>query len=123
MKIVALILARGGSKGIPHKNIVCINNKPLLAYTIDASQKSKIQETWISTDDAQIKLIAKEYNAFVIDRPKNLATDTAKSDDALIHFANQNNFDVLVFIQPTSPLLNILRVLSLSGIEILLSIR
>jgi len=106
MKIVALILARGGSKGIPYKNIVPINNKPLLAYTINASQKSMIQETWVSTDDLQIKLIAQQYNASVIDRPAALATDTAKSDASLVHFANHNNFNVLVFIQPTSPLLS-----------------
>ena len=65
MKIVALILARGGSKGIPHKNIVPINNKPLLAYTINASQESKIQETWVSTDEMDVKAVKTEIKTYL----------------------------------------------------------
>ena len=76
MKIVSLILARGGSKGIPRKNIIDIHGKPLLAYTIQASLDSLVNETWVSTDCTEIKLVAKKYNAQVIDRPLELAEDT-----------------------------------------------
>ncbi len=106
MKIVSLILARGGSKGIPRKNIIDINGKPLLAYTIQASLDSVVNETWVSTDCAEIKLVAKKYSAQVIDRPLELAEDTSQSEDALLHFAMNYDFDILVFIQPTSPLLS-----------------
>ena len=58
MKIVSVILARGGSKGIPNKNIISINGKPLLSYTINASKKSNINETWVSTDSNKIADIA-----------------------------------------------------------------
>ena len=106
MKTVALILARGGSKGIPNKNIINIKEKPLLAYSIIAAQKSKVDEVWVSTDCDKIKSVANNYEANVLDRPIRYATDSSKSEDALIHFAENINFDILVFIQPTSPLIN-----------------
>ena len=95
-KIVSVILARGGSKGIPQKNIVDINGQPLISYTI---------ETSINSDDDEIKSISLKYGAKVLDRPLKYATDISKSEDALLHFANNVDFDILVFIQPTSPLL------------------
>ena len=54
MKIVSVILARGGSKGIPSKNIIDLNGKPLISYTIQASQKSNVDSTWVSTDCPKI---------------------------------------------------------------------
>ena len=57
MKIVSLILARGGSKGIPRKNIIDIHGKPLLAYTIQASLDSLVNETWVSTDCTEIYMV------------------------------------------------------------------
>jgi len=105
MKIVSVILARGGSKGIPDKNIIDINGKPLLWYSINASLNSNVSETWVSTDSKRIAIVAQKYGAKVVDRPKALATDISQSDDSLIHFANNVDFDILVFIQPTSPLL------------------
>jgi N-acylneuraminate cytidylyltransferase len=105
MKIVSVILARGGSKGIPNKNIIDVNGKPLLWYSINASLNSNISETWVSTDSKRIAIVAQGYGAKVLDRPKELATDISQSDDSLIHFANNVDFDILVFIQPTSPLL------------------
>ena len=105
MKIVSIILARGGSKGIKNKNIISINNKPLISYVIEASKDSLVNETWVSTDDKKIADISKKYGANVLIRPKELATDISQSEDALIHFAEEVEFDVLVFIQPTSPLL------------------
>ena len=106
MKTVALILARGGSKGIPNKNIINIKQKPLLAYSILAAQKSNVDEVWVSTDCKKIKEVAINYGAKVLDRPEKYATDVSKSEDALIHFAENINFNILVFIQPTSPLIN-----------------
>jgi len=105
MKIVTCILARGGSKGIPRKNIIDLNGKPLLSYTIGASINSNVNETWVSTEDAEIKKVALSYGAQVIDRPKELAEDFSRNEDSLLDFANHVDFDILVMIQATSPLL------------------
>ena len=104
-KIVSVILARGGSKTIPGKNLHDLNGYPLIYYTIDAAKKSNIEEVWVSTDDKEIKEVALSYDINVIDRPHEYATDLASSEDALLHFANNVDFNILVFIQPTSPLL------------------
>ncbi len=69
MKIVSVILARGGSKGIPRKNLVDIHGFPLISYTIRESIESRVHETWVSTEDKEIKNISKKYGANVIDRP------------------------------------------------------
>lgn len=105
MKIVSVILARGGSKGIPNKNIINIKGKPLIAYTIEASLNSKSQETWVSTEDERIKKESIKYGAKVLDRPSEFSTDTSQSEEALVHFAKKVQCDLIVFIQPTSPLL------------------
>ena len=105
MKIVSVITARGGSKEIPKKNILPVNGKPLIWYTINASQTSLVHETWVSTDSNEIADISKSFNTKVIDRPKELADDIIMPDAALVHFAENIDFDILVFIQPTSPLL------------------
>ena len=78
MKTVALILARGGSKGIPNKNIINLKDKPLISYSINAANQSNCDETWVSTDSNEIKKIAKSYGANVIDRPKELSGDYSK---------------------------------------------
>ena len=107
MNIVSVILARGGSKGIPKKNIIDINGKPLIYYSIEASKKSVVSKTFVSTDSDEIAKISIRHGASGrIERPKHLATDDSKSDDALLHFANIIDFDILVFIQPTSPMIN-----------------
>ena len=105
MNIVSCITARGGSKGIPKKNIIDLNGKPLLYYSIKASTSSIVNKTFVSTDDTEISDIALSYNVGVIDRPKALSDDNSKSDDSLLHFAGIIDFDILVFIQPTSPLI------------------
>ena len=104
-KGVSLITARGGSKGIPHKNIKHINGKPLVSYSIIESLKSNVDETWVSTEDKKIKKISMEYGAQVIDRPKHLADDIVMPDDSIIHFAQNVDFDWVVFMHPTSPLI------------------
>ena len=103
MKIKSLITARGNSKSIPNKNILDINNKPLIAYSIEASKGSDVIETWVSTDCKKIKDISLKYGAMVIERPKELATDLILNEPSLIHFAEEVDFDFLIFIQPTSP--------------------
>ena len=105
MKVVSLILVRGGSKGIPNKNIIDLNGNPLLFYTASASLNSDVNETWVSTDCGEIKNVAQNIGCKVIDRPKEISGDKSKSDEALVHFAENVDFDLLVFIQPTSPLL------------------
>lgn len=104
-KIVSLILARGGSKTIPRKSLYKLHGNPLIHYTIEASKNSNVNETWLSTEDEEIKDVALSYGINVIDRPPELASDESSSEDALMHFADNIDFDILVFIQPTSPLL------------------
>ena len=105
MKTVALILARGGSKEVPKKNIRLLSGEPLISYCINTAKYSNVNEIWVSTDNKTIKGISTGLGAKVIDRPDEFATDESPSEDALLHFAENIDFDVLVFIQPTSPLL------------------
>ena len=105
MKIVSLITARGGSKGIPQKNLRFLNGKPLVSYSITASEASNVDETWVSTEDENIKLVSMNYGAKVIDRPTELADDIIMPDASIVHFAENVNFDLVVFMHPTSPLI------------------
>ena len=105
MKIVSLITARGGSKSVPLKNIIDINGKPLIWYSINASLNSNVNETWVSTEDSKIKTVSIECGAKVIDRPKELADDIIMPDASILHFAENVDFDLVVFIQPTSPMI------------------
>ena len=103
-KKVTIIPARAGSKGIPNKNLTNLKGKPLVAYSIMASKKSCVDETWVSSEDDEILNISKAYGARAIKRPDALASDTASSESVLLHFAEQVDFDILVFLQPTSPM-------------------
>ena len=105
MKVVSVIPARGGSKGIPLKNIVELGGKPLISYTIESSKQSNVDETWVSTDSSEIASVVSEYGVKVIERPEDISTDTSQSEEALLHAARDREFDVLGFIQPTSPLI------------------
>ena len=90
---------------MPRKNIADICGKPLVQYVLEAADASKyITERYVSTEDAEIKQVVEKIGAKVIDRPKDLATDSAKCEDALTHFAEQVDFDIVCFIQTTSPL-------------------
>lgn len=106
MRVVSLILARGGSKGIPGKNIKELKGRPLLDYSIQASLCSVAEETWVSTDSEEIKRVAVACGASVIDRPVEISQDHSQSEEALLHFCEHVDFDVLVFLQPTSPLVD-----------------
>ncbi|KPA16663.1 Acylneuraminate cytidylyltransferase, partial [Candidatus Magnetomorum sp. HK-1] len=81
---LCIILARGGSKGVPRKNILLLNNKPILTYTInDARESTLIDKIVISTEDSEIAQVSKDYGAKVIMRPAEYATDNAPMDLAL----------------------------------------
>jgi CMP-N,N'-diacetyllegionaminic acid synthase len=103
---LAIIPARGGSKRLPRKNILDLNGKPLIAYTIEASLNSKyIDKVIVSSDDKEILKISENYGANVIKRPDYLASDTATSFDAIVHtIENTEKYDFIIFLQPTSPL-------------------
>lgn len=110
-KVLAIIPARAGSKGIKDKNIIDLNGKPLIAHSIEAGLKSKyINKLVVSTDGEKIAKIAKDYGAEVpFLRPKHLATDTAKTIDCVIHCIeelkkNGEEYDYVVLLQPTQPL-------------------
>ena len=105
MKIVSCITARGGSKGIPRKNIIDLNGKPLLYYSMKASIDSNVDKTFVSTDDEDIFNMVLSHGVSVIDRPKKLADDVVMPDEALLHFSTLVDFDWIVFIHPTSPLI------------------
>lgn len=110
-KILAIVPARGGSKGIPRKNIKPINGKPLIAYTIDqALQVPELDYLVVTTDDSEIQSVAASYGVNVINRPSQLATDEARSEPMMIHALDRaesltgTQFDYVVLLQPTSPL-------------------
>ncbi len=111
MKIISIIPARGGSKGLPGKNIIDLAGKPLIAWTIEASLKSKyITKTIVSSEDDNILDIAKKNGAEILKRPKELALDTTSSEPVIEHVLNSiediNKYNYLLLLQPTSPLRN-----------------
>lgn len=107
--ITAVIPARGGSKGVSGKNLRVLAGTPLLAHTIeDALGSCRVDAVEVSTEDAGIAAVAREYGAGVIERPPELATDIASSEDALLHALSdleQRGHDpsLVVFLQCTSP--------------------
>ncbi len=111
-RILAIIPARGGSKGVPKKNIRKINNIPLIGYTINAALKSKqITDIVVSTDSTEIAEISKDFGAHVpFIRPKELALDETESIMVVKHaldFMEKENkikYDSVLMLQPTSPL-------------------
>lgn len=109
-KVLAVTLARGKSKKIPHKNIIKIHGKTLLQYTTDEVKKSKYIDRYIvSTDDENITNVCKELNVETQKRPDELASDTAKSSDALVYVVRslQEEFYYIVEIMCTNPLKNV----------------
>lgn len=111
MKILYVIPARLGSKGLPGKNIKLLDGKPLISHSIISAQQSKYPgKIIVSTDDQKIMDVAKEYGAEIpFVRPLELATDSATSIDVLFHalsfYKEQgDDFDLIILLQPTSPL-------------------
>lgn len=109
--IVALIPARGGSKGIPGKNLRLIAGKPLLAHSIDQARKTPcIDRVIVSTDNPEIGEVAREHHAEVVWRPAKISGDNATSESALIHALDRlsekegRDPELVVFLQATSPM-------------------
>lgn len=109
--ILGIIPARGGSKGVPRKNIKLLAGKPLIAWTIEEAKKSQyIDRIIVSTDDDEIAKVSRDYGAetpFI--RPQELATDEAKSNDIILHTLHwiehneKMQYNAFIFLQPTSP--------------------
>lgn len=106
-KIIGIIPARGGSKGVPRKNIKLAAGKPLLSYTIQAAKESRYLDHFVlSSDDDEILKVGSECGCeHVIKRPTNIATDSAPIFEAVLQVLEQNpGYDYLLLLQPTSPL-------------------
>jgi CMP-N,N'-diacetyllegionaminic acid synthase len=107
MNILGIIPARGGSKGIPKKNIKHISGKPLIAWTIDAALKSKhLTKVVVSTDSPEISSISKDFGAQVpFLRPSEIARDDTPGVEPILHALSLlPSFEAVVVLQPTSPL-------------------
>ena len=109
MKTVAIILARGGSKGIPQKNIIDFCGKPLLAWTIEHCRDNGIDSVYVSSDSDKILEVGEEYGAESIKRPEGISGDTATSESGWLHALEvieekTTNLDWILAPQVTSPL-------------------
>ena len=110
MNILAIVPARGGSKGIPGKNMVDLNGKPLMQYTFDAAKESKyIDRILLSTDDEKFAEFGRSQGIEVEMRPEELATDTAVMKDVINYHLDRlaekgYTPDIFILLQPTSPL-------------------
>lgn len=106
-KVIAIITARGGSKGVPRKNIKKLAGKPLIAWTIEEAQRSKyIDRLILSSEDTEIIQTAKEFGCDVpFVRPAELAQDTTRGIEPILHALQKSeDYDCVVLLQPTSPL-------------------
>ena len=108
-KIICLIPARGGSKGLKLKNIKIFAGEPLIAHTIKAAINSKlIDNIYVSTEDEKVSEISKNYGAVVVKRPEELARDETKTIEVVLDFLNKLSFNndktIVILLQPTSPL-------------------
>lgn len=111
MRVLGVIPARGGSKGVRKKNIRIVAGEPLIAYSIKAAKESKMLDDFVvSTDDPEIERISRDYGAFVIPRPAEIATDDAPVYKAVLHAIDVmskhsgKTFGAAVLLQPTSPI-------------------
>jgi CMP-N,N'-diacetyllegionaminic acid synthase len=106
VEVVALIPARGGSRGIPRKNLAPLGGRPLLAWTLEAARESKVvARTVVSTEDEEIAAVARELGAEVLARPPDLAADDTPMHEVIRHALGEfGEPDVLLLLQPTSPL-------------------
>jgi len=105
MNILGITPARGGSRTIPRKNIKDISGKPLIAWTIEAANESKMIDRYVvSTEDKEIAQIVRGYGVDVLSRPSALATDEATTISVLQHAIEQIPCDIVVLLQATSPI-------------------
>jgi CMP-N,N'-diacetyllegionaminic acid synthase len=105
-KVLAVIPARGGSKGIPRKNIRQVTGKPLIAYTIEAAFRSRyLDKIVVSSEDQEILGVARECGAEPLVRPAELAEDDTAGIEPVLHAIEAcSGYDYVVLLQPTSPL-------------------
>jgi CMP-N-acetylneuraminic acid synthetase len=110
LRVLGIIPARGGSKGLPGKNIKLLNGIPLIAYTIKEAIKSKLEECIVTTDSEEIASISRLYGGNVpFIRPIEIATDNASSIDVVLHALNfmkehkNKEYDAIMLLQPTTP--------------------
>ncbi len=109
MSCLAIIPARGGSKGLPGKNIKDFNGKPLIAWSIETALESKrVTDVIVSTDSEEIAKVSREYGAKVSMRPPELASDTAKVIDSIKYVVSQQldagkAYEVICLLEPTAP--------------------
>ena len=110
MKVLAVILARGGSKGIKRKNVIKIGGVPLIGRTVSTCLACEvISDVVVSTDDVEIATIAREFGAEVVERPAEYATDSSSSESALLHVCETwgikegRDYDLLMLAQNTTP--------------------
>jgi len=102
--ILGITPARGGSKGIPRKNVSELCGRPLIAWTIEAARQSKLLDRYVvSTDDEEIAKVVRKNGAEVLDRPKELATDKASTLSVLQYVLEKIDADIVVLLQCTSP--------------------
>jgi CMP-N,N'-diacetyllegionaminic acid synthase len=107
-KFKVIIPARGGSKGVPRKNMRILNGQPLIAYPIQAAQKSKyVSAIYVSTDNQEIADTAKRYGATIIDRPAQYATDAALDIHVMRHAVEHlNDYDDIIHLRATTPMIH-----------------
>lgn len=105
-RTLGVIPARGGSKRIPRKNLKRLCGKPLIAWTIEACQKSGLTTWVVSTEDYEIGQLSVALGAYVVRRPEELADDLASSDAVALHVLDWlgGDFDIVVLLHPTSPI-------------------
>lgn len=106
MKVIAIIPARGGSKGVYKKNIKELAGEPLISYTIKAANESiLVNDVYVSSDDDEILKISKNLGAIAIKRPDELSKDDSTSIDAILHILDNldEKIDFVVLLQATSP--------------------
>ena len=106
MKVLGIIPARGGSKGVEKKNIRLINNKPLIGYTIDAAKESKLLTNFLVTTDAdEIIEVAKKYDCKYQKRTSENAQDKTPIEPVLLEVIEnlEENYDIIILLQPTAP--------------------
>ena len=108
MSTIAVIPARGGSKGLPKKNIIDLAGQPLISYTIEAAKNANlVEQVVVSTDSDEIAKVALEYGAKVVKRPPNISKDDSPIEDAVRHVVRtlgRNSIDAVVLLQANVPI-------------------
>ena len=109
-RVVVVVTARGGSKGVPRKNLRVVAGKPLLAWTLQAARDAKtVDEVVLSSDDEEILALGRDFGVTTVQRPDELSGDVAKQEDAVLHAMDEVERrgpagDLIVLLAPTNPL-------------------